>query len=294
MAWHVCAGAGEYATKFALILLICCIALYRCRHECPSDLFLEIEEQVYKIKKYLLLTAATGATTSLAVAALLTPFSIPLEPPPPVTAPNKQTSSGGTSNVTSSVTSGVTGPQAQDSTSPTGEGSTSEDRGPPNAASTARAGDSQSVEPRGSASSGAHSSAASSRDSDSVTPPTGGSSRGTPDGSTTGQAAGGGADGVEPAPGQTGRNSGPVEEKEAFRWSCLLGTLTNGVAEALGLDSVLDRQPYRTAALTVLLVNVVVMPLIVVYVLWPLWIPQLPALRLFIKWPLLLTGRSGF
>lgn len=295
---YVGAGTGEYATKFALILLICCVALYRCRNECPSDLFLEIEEQIYKVKKYLLLAAATGATTSLAVAALITPFSIPLQPPPVPPSSRQSTgkTSGGTSSVTSSVTSGVTGPPPRDSTPPSGGGSTSEGQASRDGATAGHDANSSSVEQHASGSARARPSAVTSGGGDQVLSGDVESSQGIARGSTPGQAGpaavAGGEGGEEPASAQTGRHgSNAAKEEEAFRWSCLLGTLTNGVAEALGLDQVLDRQPYRTAVVTVLLVNMVVMPLVVVYVLWPLWIPQLPALRIFIDGPLWLVGR---
>eukprot|EP00884_Botryococcus_braunii_P019909 jgi/Botrbrau1/6601/Bobra.0189s0028.1 len=226
---------GEYATKFALIVLIFHIALYRCRKECPADLFLDVEEQLYKVRKYLLLTAATGATTSLAMAALLTPFNIPLGPPRP--KPCAVVRPSGTSPPPSSdagATSGGHSVRKRTLSPEEGTKEPSSDTALPREAVRAPTNGTQAEQPK----------------------PT--------------------EDPREPLPGDG-------EGEEQLRWSSLLGTLTHGVAEGLGLDVVLDQKPYASAVWSIVLINMVLMPLVVIYVVWPLWIPQLPALRFFIR-----------
>jgi hypothetical protein len=231
------------------------IGLYRCRNECPADLFLDIEEQLYKIRKYLLLTAATGATTSLAVAALLTPLSIPLEPP--------------VSQIQTSAVPGIgtVGTQPNSSVQ-ADETAACQDAQPSPTKPAPRGGSSPASVPEGEATTVGSSSGRQPGEGEATQAPRAGTAGPVPP-----HPAGGQPDPVQDA----GSGGNP------FRWSSLLGTLVNGVAEALGLDTVVDQRPYASAVGIVVLVNMLLMPLAVIYLVWPLWIPQLPALQLFIR-----------
>lgn len=63
--------------------------------------------------------------------------------------------------------------------------------------------------------------------------------------------------------------------------SKVLGTIPCSIAESLGLKEGLVQLHSNTAAAVVECINAVICPLILVYGLWALWLPQLPLLQWF-------------
>lgn len=74
--------------------------------------------------------------------------------------------------------------------------------------------------------------------------------------------------------------------------SKLLGTIPSSIAEALGLKEGLVQLRSNTAAALVGCVNAVICPLILVYGLWALWLPQVPLLQYFYA-PFIWLGSSA-
>lgn len=74
--------------------------------------------------------------------------------------------------------------------------------------------------------------------------------------------------------------------------SKMLGTIPNSIAEALGVREGLVQLRSNTAAALVGCINAVIVPLIMVYGLWALWLPQLPLLQHFYA-PIIRLGTSA-
>ena len=72
---------------------------------------------------------------------------------------------------------------------------------------------------------------------------------------------------------------GDGEAQEAAPPAKLLGVLPDSIAGALGLKESMLGMKGGTGAAVVALINGVVMPLILVFGFWALWLPQLPLLQ---------------